>query len=191
MPCSSAPDISLVSIETMKSALAAILVVSAGLVVVNMLGVAAAEAPTATPVQTVSVEGTANVPIAQGADAAVADAAYRQGMATAESDGQGKAEFLAIHAGTTLGGVQSIVEDGGSISCSDGEDGENPYVEYEGEQPDFGSGPSERVLAAPETAAVSAPTVSHKRRKRHHTATKAAASVCTLSAQVSLVYAIG
>jgi hypothetical protein len=175
----------------MKSVIATILVVAAGLVVVNMLGVAAAEAPTATPVQTVSVEGTASVPIAQGADLAVADAAYRQGMAAAESDGQGKAEFLTSHAGTTLGAVQSIVEDGGSISCTAGEDGENPYVEYEGEQPDFGSGPSERVVATPESAAVSAPTVSHKRKKRRHTAVKASAIACTLSAQVSVVYAIG
>jgi hypothetical protein len=174
----------------MKSALAAILVAAAGLVMMNMLGVAAAEAPTTTPVQTVSVEGTANVPIPQGADLAVADAAYRQGMAAAESDGQGKAEFLVVHAGATLGGVQSIVEDGGSISCTGGEDAENPYVEYQGEQPDFGSGPSERVVAAPEAAAVSAPTVSHKRKKRRHTAKKASAIVCTLSAQVSLVYAI-
>jgi hypothetical protein len=173
----------------MKSVIAAILVVAAGLVVVNMLGVAAAEAPTATPVQTVSVEGTANVPIPQGADLAVADAAYRQGMAAAESDGQGKAEYLATHASATLGSVQSIVEEGGSISCTASEDSEEPYMQYEGEQPDFGSGPSERVVAAPEAAAVS-PAVTHKRKKRRHTAKKASAIVCTLSAQVSLVYAI-
>jgi hypothetical protein len=188
----SVPARSLVSVETMKSAIAAILAVAAGLVVVNMLGVAAAEAPTATPVQTVSVEGTANVPLSQDADLAAADAAYRQGMAAAESDGQGKAEFLATHAGTTLGGVQNIVEDGGSISCTVSEDQENPYIEYEGEQPDFGSGPSQRIVAAPEAAAVSTPSRrTHKRKKRHATAKKASATTCTLSAQVSLVYAIG
>ena len=56
-----------------------------------------AAAPTATTgsVTTVSVEGVANVPIAQDANLATATAVYRQGMAEAMTDGQGKAEFLA------------------------------------------------------------------------------------------------
>jgi hypothetical protein len=124
----------------MRSAIAATLAVAAGLVLASMLGVASAEAPTtttATPLRTVSVDGVAMVPVAQGANRAVATAVYREGMAGAISDGQGKAEFLASKAGATLGAVQSIVEGGGSIQCTTG--GESGYVEYEGEQPDFGS----------------------------------------------------
>ncbi len=64
----------------MRSAIAATLVVAAGLVVANMLGVAAAEAPDhGCHVRTVSVEGVATVPIAQDAKLAEATAAYREG----------------------------------------------------------------------------------------------------------------
>jgi hypothetical protein len=173
----------------MKSAIAATIAVAAGLVAANMLGVAAAEAPTTTPVRTVSVEGVATVPIGQYAKLAEATAVYRQGMAVAIADGQSKAEFLAIKSGATLGSVQSIVEGGGSIGCSDGE--EESYVEYRGEQPDFGS-PTEsvsplRAVAAP-TAAVGKPVA--KRHKKRRSAKKANAASCTLSTQVSLVYAI-
>ena len=93
-----------------------------------------------------SVEGVANVPIAQDANLATATAVYRQGMAAAMTDGQGKAEFLASKAGVTLGGVQSIVEGGGYIGCTSSE--ETSYTEYEGEQPDFGSPPSS-IAASP------------------------------------------
>jgi hypothetical protein len=177
----------------MRNAIAVTLVVVAGLVLANMLGVAAAEAPTAvTAIQSVSVQGIGTAPIGPNAKLAEATAAYRDGMEAAVSDGQNKAEFLAGKAGATLGTVQSIIEDGGSISCIASGDQENPYIEYEGEQPDFGSGPSERVVAAPETAAVSAPTPrAKKRRKGHPTAKKSSAVVCTLSAQVSLIYTIG
>ncbi len=187
----------------MKIVIAATLAVTAGLVLANMLGVAAAEAPTgttvttgtspasATPVRTVGVEGVANVPIAQGADLEVATSAYRQGMAAAVADGQSKAEFLASKAGATLGIVQSITEDGGSIGCTGGEE-EADYVGYQGEQPDFGSAAS----VAPVQAAAAAPRVA-KSRSRHSkrkaskpTAKKADATICTLTAQVSLVYAI-
>jgi hypothetical protein len=91
--------------------------------------------------------------------------------------------------------VQSIVEGGGSISCS-GE--ESRYTEYTGEQPDFGSGSSVTPLHVSQGAAVTpgAPAVrksSKKRKKSKHTtptAKKAASETCTLSAQVSLLYAI-
>lgn len=174
----------------MKSAIAATIAVAAGLVAANMLGVAAAEAPTTTPVRTVSVEGVATVPIGQYAKLAEATAVYRQGMAVAIADGQSKAEFLAIKSGATLGSVQSIVEGGGSIGCSDGE--EESYVEYRGEQPDFGS-PTEsvsplRAAAAAPTTAVGKPVA--KRHKKRRFAKKASAASCTLSTQVSLVYAI-
>jgi hypothetical protein len=184
----------------MKSAIAATLAVAAGLVLANMLGVAAAEAPTtttATPVRTVSVDGVASVPVAQGANRAVATAAYREGMAAAVADGQSKAEFLAGKTAATLGDVQSVIEGGGSIECTGGE--ESSYVEYEGEQPDFGS-PS--VSVSPEVAqralhSTSAPTVHRpqvkhpkKKHKRKPSAKAASATACTLSTEVTLVYAI-
>ncbi len=179
----------------MRNAVAATLVVVAGLMVANMLGVAAAEAPTtttATPVRTVSVEGVATVPIAQEANRATATSVYREGMAAAIADGQSKAEFLVGKAGGTLGSVQSIAEGGGSIGCTGGE--ESVYVEYKGEQPDFGSS---SVAVAPVSAGARAtparPTVhkpAAKHRKKHATAKKASTAACTLSTQVALVYAI-
>ncbi len=177
----------------MRNAIGATIAVLAVLAVANMLGVAAAEAPTtttATPVRTISVEGVATVPIAQGANRATATSVYREGMAAALADGQSKAEFLASKAGVTLSSVQSIAEGGGSISCSGGEESE--YIEYQGEQPDFGStnasvSPIE-AAAAPAVSNVRKPAV--KRRKKRPVAKKASATACTLSTQVSLAYAI-
>jgi hypothetical protein len=177
-----------------RSAIAATLAVAAGLVAVNMLGVASAEAPTtATPLRSVSVEGVATVPIAQNANLAAATAVYRQAMANAMADGQSKAEFLAGKAAATLGSVQSIVEGGGSIGCTSDE--ESTYVEYEGERPDFGS-PTTTIsplhaVAAP--AASAAPGVGKrklKHPKKHPAAKKASAATCTLSSAVALSYAL-
>jgi uncharacterized protein YggE len=176
----------------MRNAIAAITAVVAGLVVANMLGVASAEAPTGTSVRTVSVEGVAIVPIAQGANAAGATAAYRQGMASAVSDGQSKAEFLASKAGATMGSVQSIAEGGGYISCTD----ESGYVEYQGEQADFGSSASTisaSRVAAGTVAPTSAPPIRKPRKHRSRkapSAKRASAATCTLTAQVAVVYSI-
>jgi uncharacterized protein YggE len=165
----------------------------AALTAAGMLGVASAEAPTAPAPSTVSVEGVANEPIGQGSNAASATAVYRQGMADAISDGLVKAQFLASKTGATVGAVQSIVEGGGYIGCTStgSED-----VEYEGEQPDFGSPTvtlaAGRVMAT--AAPTSAPAVRHVARKRSShkksTAKKAVAGTCTLSTQVSLTYAL-
>jgi uncharacterized protein YggE len=186
-------------VVAMRSAIAAIMAVTAGLVLANMLGVAAAEAPTTTAptTTTVSVDGVASVPIAQGANMAVARAVYREGMAAAVADGQSKAEFLASKTTTTLGGVQSVVEGGGSIECTGGE--EAGYIEYDGEQPDFGS-PAEsvspvatpRVLQSSSAPTVHKPKVEHrkKKHKRKPSAKAATATTCTLSTDVTLVYAI-
>lgn len=178
----------------MRSAVAATLAVLAGLTVANMLGVASAEAPTTTSLRTVTVEGVATTPIDVKADREEADAAYRQAMASAMSDGQSKAEFLAGKAGGTLGPVQSIAERGGSISCSEGEDeeGYTLYVAYRGEQPDFGGGnEGETFAAAPKAATAPLATPkAKKKKKRKPVAKKASADTCTLSAQVGLVYAL-
>src|SRR5271165_1631531 len=83
-----------------------------------MLGVAAAEAPTTTSLRTVSVEGVASEPLAQGANAASATAVYRQAMAAAVADGQAKAEFLAQKVGATVGVAQSVAVAGAPSSTS-------------------------------------------------------------------------
>jgi hypothetical protein len=178
----------------MRSAFGAVMAVVAALVIVNMLGVAAAEAPTTgSAVRTVSVEGIAMAPIAQGSNASTATAVYRQAMEGAISDGHGKAEFLASKAGATLGSVQSIVEGGGYIGCTPNESGE---AEYQGEQPDFGSPVTSisgiRVspgVATPKSPALRRPAVKHGKRKLP-AAKKASSTACTLTAQVSLAYSI-
>jgi hypothetical protein len=168
-------------------------VTTIALVAAGMLGVASAEAPTtASPPPTVSVQGVAIEPIEQSASSATATTVYRQGMAAAITDGQAKAQFLASSAGVTLGAVQSIVENGGYIGCTGNE------IEYLGEQPDFGS-PGVGVSGAPvsvpratsEVAPATKPAAKHAKKKRKApVAKRASVAGCTLSAQVSLTYAI-
>lgn len=131
----------------MRTAITGSIVAVVALVVASVVGVAAAETPSSASTRTVSVEGVATAPLAQGASAATA--AYRQAMAAAEADGHQKAEFLVQKVGAVLGEVQSIAEAGGSIECSGGS--ESGYVEYEGEEPDFGqeSGVSPTPSSAP------------------------------------------
>ncbi len=170
----------------MRGVIATILTLAAGLLVVNMLGVAVAEAPTTPPTRTVSVQGVAHVPIAQGEKAAGANAVYRQAMAAAEADGQNKAEFLATKLGGSIGSVQTIAEGSGSIDCSE-VGNENSYYSYEGEEPDFPSTDQARVVAAP-LAASSKPVAIKRKKKKRTTAKKANTVSCTLSTGVSLVY---
>jgi Protein of unknown function (DUF541) len=180
----------------MRMAITATIAVAACLLAAGMLGVASAEAPTATtPTPSVSVDGVANVPLAQGASMASADAVYRQAMADAVADGQNKAEFLAGKAGVTLGAVQSIVEGGGSIACRGGEP-ESGYAEYEGEQPDFGTRVTTAVAPEAVSGAARAKQTPGARKppsrhsKKQPTAHKATTTTCMLSAEVSLTYAI-
>src|ERR1700677_220181 len=181
----------------MKVLIPATAVTVIALIAAGMLGVASAEAPTtASPPPTVSVQGVAIEPIEQSASSATATTVYRQGMAAAVTDGQAKAQFLASSAGVTLGAVQSIVENGGYIGCAGDE------IEYLGEQPAFGSpGVVEyggEVTAAPRvTGAVapvaSKPAVKHAKKNKHKkapVAKRASVAGCTLTAQVSLTYAI-
>jgi Protein of unknown function (DUF541) len=176
----------------------AVVVTVIALAVAGMLGVASAEAPTTmvSPPPTVSVQGVAIEPIEQSASGATATAVYRQGMADAVTDGQSKAQFLASKAGVTLGAVQTIVENGGYIGCTGSE------VEYTGEQPDFGSpgvGTSGAAVSVPRVAGavtpgVSKPAVKHhtkKKKRKTPVAQRASVAGCTLTAQVSLTYAIG
>lgn len=163
----------------------ALAVVGAG-----MLGVASGEGPVgSTATRRVSVQGTGTVPIGDGDTAAQATAVYREGMAKALADAQAKAAFLAEKAGGSVGAAVSIVEDGGYIECSAPG---SEYVSYEGEQPDFGYGRTPSEAATPESAAVkSAPTVSHRPKVgRRHKAKKAAATHCSLTADVSVLYGL-
>ena len=165
------------------------------LIAAGMLGVASAEAPTtASPPPTVSVQGVAIEPIEQSASSATATTVYRQGMAAAVTDGQAKAQFLASSAGVTLGAVLSIVENGGYIGCTGNE------VEYLGEQPDFGSpgvGVSPGAVSVPRVAGAAVPVTNKpatkhakKKKRKSPVAKRASAAGCTLTAQVSLTYAI-
>jgi hypothetical protein len=167
------------------------------LVAAGMLGVASAEAPTtASPPPTVSVQGVATEPIEQSASSTTATTVYRQGMAAAVTDGQAKAQFLASSAGVTLGAVQSIVENGGYIGCTGDE------IEYLGEQPDFGSpgvGVSPGEVSVPRvdgaaTPVAGKPAIKHAKKKKKHKKTpvakRASVAGCTLTAQVSLTYAV-
>jgi hypothetical protein len=176
----------------MKTAIAAVLASAVGLFAASMLGTAVAEAPTGTPLRTISVQGIANLPVAQNDSAAAATAVYRESMAGAVADGQSKAAFLAGKVGATLASVQSVVEDGGYITCTS--DTESSYAEYEGEQPDFGSGP-QPGFTAPAAAPAKSPSATQRAKPRrtkskHPVAKKAASATCTLTAQVSLVYTI-
>lgn len=157
----------------------------------GLLGIAHGETATtggpAAPVRTVSVQGVASVPIAQNANAAEANATYRQGMAGAVSDGQSKAQFLASQTATTVGAVQNIAEDGGYVDCSE--------AEYEGQQPDFGStGVGTPTVGFAGKTSASAPTVHRGKAKakhpKHKRAVKASAASCVLYTQVSLIYAL-
>ena len=177
----------------MKRVVALMLGMAAALVAVNALGIASAEAPTtSTPLRALSVEGVGTSPIAQEADATVADAAYRQAMAAAMADGQSKAEFLAGKAAATLGSVQDIGESGGSVQCHSGS--EAPYPAYEGEEPDFGSATAVSEVGnaptfTPEVAPVATTHSVKKRKKRKKHVAKAAAAVsCTVYADITLVY---
>jgi hypothetical protein len=170
---------------------------TAGLTGASVLGVATAEAPTTTQLRTVSVEGVASETIERAASAATATAVYHRGMLDAVTDGQGKAQLLAGRVGATLGPVQSLVEGGGYIACSNL--GEPSYAEYEGAQPDFGS-PVVGVGGAPVSAGTTAPrsvarprkpAVKRGRRRTRPVAKKAVLTSCTLSARVSVVYTIG
>jgi uncharacterized protein YggE len=165
----------------MRIAIASVAGGAAALVAASMLGVAAAEAPTTSPARTVSVVGEGSVPIESTANAAQANAVYRQGMAAAIADGQEKAAFLAGKTGATVGAVQSITERGGDISCTS----EEQYAEYHGEQPDFPSTPTTTVPVL-QGAATRSPKA--RRHSTRPTAKKAAAESCTLKTAVALVY---
>jgi hypothetical protein len=172
---------------------AAIVGAGVALVAASMLGVAAAEAPTTAPTRTVSVQGVANAPIAQGSNAAAATSAYRNAMGAAVTDAHSKAEFLAATTGVTLGVPQTIAEDGGYVSCT-GAAGSG-YVEYEGAQPDFGAaavgiGVRAAAPAAPGALARPKPALRRHRSKHRRPAKAAVAAGCTVTAQVSIAYAI-
>ncbi len=183
----------------MKRTVAALVAVVGTFFAANMLSVAVAEAPTVTPLRTVSVEGVATLPIGQFADGPTATAVYREAMAAAVTDAQGKASFLAGKIGGTVAAVQSVVEGGGYINCSSGEES---YVEYGGVEPDFGTASAPSVTntvsatSAPAKEESSARPVrrlkpKHPKKRKAPVAKKATAVGCTLTAQVSLVYALG
>jgi Protein of unknown function (DUF541) len=177
----------------MRIAILACGAAAAGLVLAGVLGAASAETPTPTvaPARVVSVQGVATEPVAQSASAQSATAVYHQAMSEAVADGLTKAQLLAGKATATLGDVQSMTEDGGSIQCA-------VDAEYEGEMPDFGSPDSAgsgvgfdvsgRAVAPAASAVSGKPTSTHAKHKKHHAAKKSSLASCTLVAEVSLIY---
>jgi hypothetical protein len=164
------------------------------LFVFGCLGGSTAAYGAETPPPTVSVVGRASVAISQNASQAEANAAYRQGLTAAITDGHEKAEFLAEKTGVKVGSIQQIGERGGSIECVlPAEEGPlTQYESYKGAQPDFGSVESDggRFVAAPAAPPAASPgNAGSRRRKRKVRARKAAEAVsCTLSTQVVLSY---
>jgi hypothetical protein len=172
----------------MKVVIAAAIAAAVGLIAAGTLGVATAEAPTGSQPRTVNVQGVASEAIDQHANSSVASTVYRQGMTDAVSDGAGKARFLAAKVGGVLGAPQTVIEEGGYITCGE--------AEYLGEQPDFGSpGVSLPAVTHSVAGATSAPVVRRKRpvKRGHHApaAKKANVPTCTLSTRVSLAYTLG
>lgn len=176
--------------------LTAVPLCAAAAVAAGMLGVASGEGPTgtATP-RTLGVQGVGTLPIGARDDVATATASYREGAAKALADAQAKASFLASKAGVTITAVQSLAEEGGYIECSSPT---SEYASYEGAQPDFGYASVPSVVgaagaAAPAAQGAPARQVSHrpKVKKKRPAAKKAAATSCNLTAQVSVVYALG
>jgi len=162
-----------------------------GLIGASVLGTATAQSPVPSPPRTVSVQGSGNAAIDSSAGGDSANAAYRQGLLAAVSDGQSKAAFLAGRVGGTLGAVQSVSEGGGYIDCGDATD-------YTGVQPDFGNGSSGVALGASAPASAGSPSRSSsssrptpRKRRRRRKGKAHGASTCTLNAQVSLIYTLG
>jgi hypothetical protein len=173
----------------MRIVIAASLAAAAGLAAVSVLGVASAEGPTTTPPQrTVSVQGVATESIDQHASAATATTVYHQGMLDAVADGLSKAQLLAGKVGASLAPAQTVVEDGGYISCTS----EVGNAEYEGAQPDFGSPgisiSAPRVGSVRPLGGARRPTIRRHKLRRAPAAKTAAPATCVLSTQVSLVY---
>jgi hypothetical protein len=174
----------------MRIVIAASLASAAGLAAAGLLGVASAEGPTTTttPQRTVSVQGVATEPIDQHASAAAAVGAYHQGLIDAVGDGLSKAQLLAGKVGASLGPAQTVVEDGGYISCA----GEFGNAEYEGAQPDFGSPgvsiSATHVGAARPLGSARKPSARRRKLRRAPAAKTATTATCALSTQVSLVY---
>jgi hypothetical protein len=169
------------------------------LLAAGLLGVAAGEGPAgSSSARSTDVEGVGIVPIPAKATAAQATAVYREGMAKALADGASKAQFIAEHEGVALGVPVTTIEDGGEIECSGYVEGEgySRYVQYEGEQPDFGfarSTPTGTAPAVSGAAVKSAPHVAHRPKGKHgkHPAKKASATSCELTAELTLAYALG
>ncbi len=148
-----------------------------------------------TTLHTMSVVGVGRVPISQTANAVEADNAYHQALTQAVGDGALKATIVASQAHARLGSLEAVSEAGSSVSCKAGE---HEFPAYKGAEPDSGSaeGPLVAVaLPAPAPAPQKAKKpATHKKTRRHRRllAHKAEATpTCEVTAQLTLIYALG
>jgi hypothetical protein len=92
---------------------------AAALTAASALGVAGAQPPaTSAPAgeqRLITANGTADIRMPSDASASDRRTAYRTALAAALDDAGAKAAFIAQHTGLTLGAVQSVTEQTGSI----------------------------------------------------------------------------
>ncbi|MEA2358801.1 MAG: hypothetical protein QOI62_2061 [Solirubrobacteraceae bacterium] len=101
----------------MRRWIGVVLTTAAALAVAGVLGVAGAQTP-ATPAageRLVTVNGGGEAQVSSDASASDRRTAYRTALGAALDDAAAKAAFVAQRAGLTLGAVQSVTEQTGSV----------------------------------------------------------------------------
>ncbi len=164
------------------------------LAVAFLLPAQLAGAETITTVHTLSVVGVGRVPISQTANAVEANNNYHQALTQAVGDGALKASLVASQAHARLGSIEAISEASSSVTCKS----EEREAGYKGAEPDSGSveGPLVAVALAAPAPAPQKPKkpATHKKTRRHRRllAHKAeVAPTCEVTAQLTLIYALG
>lgn len=83
---------------------------AAAIAVAGVVGVASADGPGTPANRTITVTGDANLGVSCGKDRGDVDAVYREALAQALAEAQGKAGFIAGKVGATLGVAQTVNE---------------------------------------------------------------------------------
>jgi hypothetical protein len=101
----------------MRRWIGVVLAATAGLALAGVLGVASAQQPAATSTaqRLLTVNGGSTAEVGSEASTSARRAAYGAALGAAVEDARGKAAFLAERSGLTLGAVQSVTEQTGSV----------------------------------------------------------------------------